>query len=96
MRKTNEQSMKEVFDDLLKAYGLDQRMAEKRLINSWPILCGPMIARYTKSMYIKSKVLYLHMDNAVVREELMFSKEKLKEKLNGEAGMVVIDNIVIR
>jgi len=96
MRKTNEQSMKEVFDELLKAYGLDQRMAEKKLINAWPNLCGPMIARYTKSIYIKNKVLYLHMDNAVVREELMFSKEKLIEKLNTEAGAVVIEDVVIR
>lgn len=96
MRKTNEQKMKEVFDALLKQYGLDNRMAEKRLINSWNGLCGPMIARHTKNLYVRDKVLYVQVDNSVLREELIFSRQKLKEKLNAEAGSEVITDIIVR
>lgn len=96
MRKTNEQNMKEVFDELLKAYGLDQRMAEKRLLNSWPALCGPLITRHTKNLYVRDKVLHVQVDNSVLREELIFSRQKLKEKLNAEAGSEVITDIVVR
>lgn len=96
MRKTNEQTLKDALDALFKAYGLDVRMAEKKLLNSWPSICGPMIARYTKNIYISNKKLYLHIDNAVVREELIFSREKLREKLNNEAGSELIEEIIIR
>lgn len=96
MRKTNEQSIKDALDALFKAYGIDVRMAEKRLINAWPNICGPMIARYTSGIYISNKKLYLKIDNAVVREELIFSREKLMEKLNAEAGSKLIEEIIIR
>lgn len=96
MRKTNEQTLKDALEALFKAYGLDVRMAEKKLLNSWPAICGPMIARYTKNIYINNKKLYLHIDNAVVREELIFSRDKLREKLNNEAGSELIEEIIIR
>lgn len=88
--------MKEVFDALLKAYGIDERMNEKRLIMQWPTLCGPLIARHTKSLYVRNKVLHVQVDNSVLREELIFSRQKLKEKLNEEMGTEVITDIVIR
>jgi hypothetical protein len=96
MRKTNEQSLKDALDALFKAYGLDTRMAEKKLINSWPAMCGPMIAKYTRNIYINKKRLFLEIDNAVVREEIVFAREALIKKLNAEVGSEVITEIVVR
>lgn len=96
MRKTNEQTLKDALEALFKAYGLDTRMAEKKLINSWPALCGPMIAKYTRNIYINKKKLFLEIDNAVVREEIMFARESLMKKLNDEAGSELITDIIVR
>ncbi|UPT66066.1 MAG: DUF721 domain-containing protein [Sphingobacteriales bacterium JAD_PAG50586_3] len=96
MRKTNEQTVKDALASLFKLYGLDTRMAEKKLINSWPALCGPMIAKYTRNIYINNKKLFLEIDNAVIREEIVFARESLIKKLNDEAGSEIITEIVVR
>jgi Dna[CI] antecedent, DciA len=96
MRKTNEQTLKDVMQALFKAYGLDTRLAEKRIINAWPNICGPMIAKYTTNIYISHKKLFLHIDNAVVREEIIFARESLIKKLNAEAGLELLNEIIVR
>jgi len=95
-RKNNGQSLKEVIGDLLKAYKLDGRLNEVKLINSWEKVLGKVIAKHTKEMFINKKKLFVTLDSAALRDELSFAKSKLVKMLNEEAGMEVIDEIVFK
>ena len=96
MSRNNEHSIKEAIELLLKAYKLDDRMAEKRLINSWEEVMGKMIANHTKDIYIKHKQLFVTLDSSALREELSYARTKIIKMLNEKAGTEVINDIILR
>ena len=96
MSAGNEHSLKEAINELLKAYKLDGRLSEIRLINSWEKVMGKMIAKHTKDIFISKKKLFVQLDSAALRQELSYAKEKMVKMLNEEAGETVIDEIVLK
>jgi|AntRauTorcE11898_2_1112593.scaffolds.fasta_scaffold00543_6 predicted nucleic acid-binding Zn ribbon protein len=95
-KESNEQSLKEVIEKLLKSYRLDGKLYEQRLISKYPEVVGPMIARYTDSIRIRNKTLFLEISSPVVSNELTYARSTLLRSLNKEAGKEVIDKIVIK
>ena len=71
-------------------------MLEERVRRLWGELFGPSIAKYTSNVYIKNRVLYVHMTSSVVRSEMIALRKKLVITLNENAGSDVIDDVVIR
>jgi predicted nucleic acid-binding Zn ribbon protein len=96
MQKSNQQSIKEAIDALLRIYGLDGRMKEVRLVGSWEKVMGKMIARHTKEIFIRDRKLYVRLDSAALRGELSYGTEKMVKMLNEEAGGSVIDEVVLQ
>lgn len=96
MSKYNEYSIKEAIEELLKAYKLDTRLAERRLIQSWEEVMGKMIANHTKDLYIKNKQLFIQLDSAALRNELVMAREKIINMMNEAAGARVIEEVIIR
>lgn len=96
MSKHNEYTMKEAINNLLKAYRLDDKLAEKRLINSWDEVMGKMIAKHTTDIAIHSKCLFVTLDSAALRNELSLAKTKIVDMMNKAAGKTVISEIVLK
>jgi predicted nucleic acid-binding Zn ribbon protein len=96
LSKHNEHSLKEVIDQLLKAYKLDDRLAEKRLIASWESVMGVMIAKHTTDLYIKHQQLFVTLDSAALRNELSFAKSKIVTMLNDAVGKQIINEIILK
>ncbi|MDR1698628.1 MAG: DUF721 domain-containing protein [Prevotellaceae bacterium] len=96
MRRRQTQNIRELIDEMLKSNRLDIKMYETRLMDSWKSLLGETIARYTGSMYIKNQVLYVQITSAVLRNDLLLSRENLINGLNKHAGKEVIKDIVLR
>jgi len=94
MPASNEQTLKEVIDQLLSAYRLDGKLHEVRLINSWETLMGISVAKNTTRIYIQKKTLFVELNSAALRNELSYAKSKLVDLLNKEAGHDVINEIV--
>lgn len=96
MSKHNEHSLKEAIDHLLKAYRLDDKMLEKRLINSWDKVMGKMIAKHTKELVIRNKQLFVTLDSSALRNELAMAKTKIVQMLNEEVGKEIINEIILK
>lgn len=95
MRKTNEQPVKDVINKLLEAYKLKGKLSEVRLINSWEKVMGKVIAVRTKELYIKDRKLFVVLNSPVIREEMGFAKNKIKDMLNKEAGEEIITEVIL-
>jgi len=93
---SNEQTLKEVIGQLLKAYRIDGKLAEQKVIANWEQVVGPMIGKYTKSIRIHHKVLFVELTSSVVRNELEYAKEKLVKSLNDSVGTKAINRIVLK
>jgi hypothetical protein len=96
MRKSQTLNISEIISSILKANGLEDKLAETRLIQSWEELLGKSVARLTKGLYIKNRTLFVSLNSSVVRSELSMIKKDIIIRLNEKAGKCVIDDIVLR
>jgi predicted nucleic acid-binding Zn ribbon protein len=96
MRRSQTLNISEIMETLLKERGLDGKLAENRLLNSWEELLGKSVAKATKNLYIKNNTLFVAMNSSIVRNELMMIRDDLIKRLNEKAGRKIINSIVIR
>jgi predicted nucleic acid-binding Zn ribbon protein len=96
LSRHNEHSIKDAIELLLKTYKLDDRLAERRLINSWEEVMGKMIANHTKDLYIKNGQLFVTLDSSALRNELAMAKTKIIKMMNDAAGQAVINDVILR
>jgi predicted nucleic acid-binding Zn ribbon protein len=62
MKKNNTQSIGEVIEQYLKALKIDGKMKEARILDQWDKIVGKTIAKTTRDLYIKNRVLYIHLN----------------------------------
>lgn len=96
MSKKEEKPLKDLVNQMLRAYGLGDRLDEMSLVKSWEEIVGKMIAKHTSEIYFKSGTLYVHLDSAPLRQELSYAKTKLIEQLNEKAGKQMVKEIHLR
>ncbi|MCM1034451.1 MAG: DUF721 domain-containing protein [Paludibacter sp.] len=93
MRRRNTESVAEVIMQFLREQGLEKPFLEHKLIEAWPRVFGPMIAKYTGTIEIKNGVLFVQIHSAALRQELFLCRFQLVQKLNKEVGAEVIKDI---
>ena len=91
----NDQSLKEVMEQLFKAYGWTEKMDGVKVTNSWEKVAGKIIANHTTDMYVKNNKLYVKLDSSVLRNELFMDRTALTQKINKELGKKVINEIIL-
>lgn len=94
MSRPGEISLKEALDRLINAYKLKPKLNEAKLTERWEDIVGIMVARHTRNLYIKNNKLYIKLDSSVIRQEMMYSKTIILEKVNTELGGRYVDEIV--
>ncbi len=86
--------------DVLKEYkkemGIENRLREVELINSWEEIAGKAIAKRTSKVYLRGGTLYIHLTSSVVRNELMMIREVLIQRLNEKAGDELVKSVVLK
>lgn len=96
MRKRNTELLSEVIRQVLKNQRLDRPLNEKRLIDAWPLVLGNNIMQYTTELHVKNRILYVSLSSSVLRHDLFMSREEIKNSLNKQVGVDVINEIVFR
>jgi predicted nucleic acid-binding Zn ribbon protein len=92
-RKSNETTLKDAIDRLLKVYKLEDKMREVEVLKSWEELMGRAVAARTKEIYIDNQILYVKMESAVMRDELSREKSMILRKINEKAGKELIKDV---
>lgn len=92
-RLANNQTIREVIEDLIAAYRIGDKLNQTKVIGLWDSVVGKMIARETTHLYIKNRILYVKLNSPALREELGYARTKLIKSLNKAAGSEVIDDI---
>ena len=68
---------------------------ENYILNNWEVLMGKTIAKYTKKIRITEKKIYISIESAALRQELSYSKEKIRSILNQNFQETVIEEVII-
>ena len=93
MFKRDVQSLKDLLLRNLREQGLETPLLQKRLVDAWPEVAGPLIARYTLNTYIYNQALYVRLSTPSLRADLSMMKKQLVDKLNAAVGQQVITDI---
>ena len=96
MRRSKTQQISEVIQAFLSESGLDSRLKEVELINSWEEIVGTMISKRTKKIEIKNGKMIIYLQSSVVKNELMMLRESLRNSLNEKAGEEIIKEIILK
>ena len=94
-RRSDAQPLKAAIEQFLEKYRLKDKVNEARLIAAWDKVVGEMVAKRTSGLNIRDKVLYVRVESAPLKSELMFARSKLIIALNREVGGNVINEIVL-
>jgi hypothetical protein len=88
--------LKEAIEEFLKFYRLEDKLKERKVLDAYPEVVGELIMRHTLDFWIWKKTLYIKVDSAPLRNELMMARTTLMRNLNKKAGAQVIEDIVLR
>ncbi|MCI6830286.1 MAG: DUF721 domain-containing protein [Prevotella sp.] len=93
MFRRDVKTIKDLVMQNLRANGLETPLLQKRLIDVWPKVAGPSVARFTRDVYIYNQVLVVHLTSPVLRVELGMRRQTYIDKLNHYVGATVITDI---
>ena len=94
MGRTNDKPLKEVIEQMLHVYKLRRKFDETSLIVAWPEMMGVAVANRTKDIFIRDRKLFIRLESAVIKNDLMMMRSNIIEKMNEKAGSSIIDEIV--
>jgi len=95
-RHYNEQSLKEVIRDMLKAGGLERKYDQLEIERCFREVVGEFISKRIREVFVKDRKLILRSDSGPLKEELSYSKSKIIGLVNDKMGSVVIEELEIR
>ncbi len=72
------------------------RIYSNRLVKEWEQIVGVTISKYTKSLSLSNKVLFISTDVPVLKHELQIMKAQLIEKINDYFQNQVVTEVVIK
>ena len=96
MRRNNTEKLEDVLGQVLKQNHLDEKLYETRVINSWAVVLGENIMRYTTNIYFNNKKLYVTLSSSVLRHELFLTRTEIRNSLNKYVGADVLKEKVFQ
>lgn len=86
MQKSNDLTLKEAMELMLKRYKLEQKVTETDILKAWIKSMGAFVAgNTTKVEFYKSKAV-IYLKSSVMRKEFSMEKEKIVDMINAELG----------
>lgn len=96
MRRTKTMLMGELLDEFFKRPYVAAKVAEGKLPDTWREIVGDRIADQTTELRLDKHILYARIRSSVVRSELFYQREALKEEINRRSGVRLVNAVIIR
>ena len=93
-RNTKALPLKDVIEDMIELYKLKSKFNETYVISYWEQIMGTVISSRTTEIYIKERKLFIQLDSAPLRNELLLAKNKIVSMINKEVGQDIIEDVI--
>ena len=84
----------QAIQELLKSHHLKPKFDEANLIASWERIVGKAIAKRTKRIFVRNKVLFVELHSPAMKHDLGYHKGHMLEIFKKEFGEGVVAEIV--
>ena len=95
-RKFKPQSIGKVLDEIVQSKALKSGITNARINELWYELMGSHMTHYTEKITLRGNTLFVSLNNAALREELGYGREKIREMMNEQLGSEVLEKVVLR
>ncbi|MBL7864268.1 MAG: DUF721 domain-containing protein [Cyclobacteriaceae bacterium] len=85
----------QAIQELLKTQHLKPKFDEANVVASWERMVGKAIARRTKRVSIRNKVLFVELVSPSLKNDLSYHKVQMLELFRKEFGEGVISEIIL-
>lgn len=96
MRRKNTEKLGDILGQVLKQNHLDEKIYEKRVIDSWGSVLGESVNQYTTQLFFKNNTLFAKISSSVLRHELFLAREEIKNSLNKHVQMNIVREIIFQ
>jgi predicted nucleic acid-binding Zn ribbon protein len=81
---------------VLTSLGIGPKIKQYEMLEAWPEIVGKQIAGVATAERITDGKLFVHVEQAVWRNELVFLKKDLIEKINSAMHQEIVHDIIFR
>lgn len=95
-RYNEELSIQDVLKNFISHNKLQSGIDKVEVKEVWFKLMGNGVANYTEEVELRKETLYVKLTSSVLREELMFGRDKIIQMINQEIGKEVVKTLILR
>ncbi len=92
----SEMTIGDALKQFLKQSKLKRGIQALQIEDAWEKIMGKTIAKYTDKIEIVNQTLFISSAVAPLKNELLYQKEKIIERVNETLGEKVIKEVVIK
>nr|WP_300254507.1 DUF721 domain-containing protein [uncultured Alistipes sp.] len=96
MRRTKIMLMGDLLEEFFKRPYVAAKVAEGKLPDTWRDIVGEEAARQTVELRLENRVLYVRLRSSVLRSELLYQREALRDEINRRSGVRLVSSVVVR
>ncbi len=97
MRRKNVQNIQEIIGEIIgQNHHLNRGLLESKIVQNWPVVMGPAVARYSRNVYFYKGILFVELTSSVVKSELLMLKDKIIESLNKSVGTSIVTDVIFK
>lgn len=96
MRRTKTMLMGDLLEEFFKRPYIAAKVAEGRLPDTWRAVVGDRAADFTSELRLERNILHVRIQSSVLRSELFYQRDALKEEINRRSGVQLVNAVIIR
>ncbi len=96
MRRTKTILMGDLLEEFFHRPYIAAKVAEGKLPDTWRAIVGDRAAELTTQLRLENRILHVRIQSSVLRQELFYQREALKEQINRRAGIQLVNAVIIR
>ena len=96
MRRTKTQLMGDLLEEFFQRPYIAAKVAEGKLPDTWRAVVGARIANETTALRLENHILHVRLRSSILRQELFYQREALRDALNEKSGVRLVNAVIIR
>ena len=96
MRRTKTMLMGDLLEEFFKRPYVAAKVAAGKLPDTWREIVGDRAAEITTELRLENRILYVRIQSSVLRSELFYQREALREEINRRSGVRLVNAVIIR
>ncbi len=96
MRRRQTMLIGDILNDFFDRPYIASRIAESKLPETWRSIVGDHVASLTRELRLDNHILHVKMESSLLRHELFYQREALKEEINKRSRVRIVNSVIVR